>query len=132
MLYALVSTCPSPSPYLGSVSATALAWALAMVVIFVGVNLATSGGLDRGTVVISPSCSPAHGRWSGRARPDSGPVVENAALREEGRYGMRIRMLPVKERFPLKRKVMTVIERRYALGVMKKKPLWLLSYSARN
>jgi len=34
---------------------------------------------------------------------------------------MRIRMLPVKERFPLKRKVMTVIERRYALGVMKKK-----------
>lgn len=33
---------------------------------------------------------------------------------------MRIRVLPVKERFSLKRKVMTVIERRYALGVMKK------------
>jgi hypothetical protein len=33
---------------------------------------------------------------------------------------MRFRMLPVKERFLLKRKVMTVIERRYALGVMKK------------
>jgi hypothetical protein len=33
---------------------------------------------------------------------------------------MRIRMLPVKERFPLKRKVMTVIDRRYALCVMKK------------
>lgn len=33
---------------------------------------------------------------------------------------MRIRMLPVKERFPLKRKVMIVIERRYALCVMKK------------
>jgi hypothetical protein len=33
---------------------------------------------------------------------------------------MRIGMLPVKERFPLKRKVMTVIERRYALWVMKK------------
>ena len=81
---ALVSTCPSPSPYHGSVPTTALAWALAMVVIFVGVDLATGGGLGRGTVVISPPCSPAHGRWSGRARPDTG-LVENAALREEGR-----------------------------------------------
>jgi hypothetical protein len=50
--YALVSTCPLPSPYPGSVLATALAWALAMVVIFVGVDLATSGGLGRETVVI--------------------------------------------------------------------------------
>jgi hypothetical protein len=33
---------------------------------------------------------------------------------------MRFRMLPVKERFPLKRKVMNVIERRFALLVMKK------------
>jgi hypothetical protein len=80
-----LSICPSPSPYPGSVPATALAWALAMVVIFVGVDLATSGGLGRRTVVISPSCSPAHGRWLGRARPDTGLVVENAALREEGR-----------------------------------------------
>jgi hypothetical protein len=80
-----LSICPSPSPYPGSVPATALAWALAMVVLFVGVDLATSGGFGRGTVVISPSCSPAHGRWSGRARPDTGLVVENAALREEGR-----------------------------------------------
>ena len=77
---------PIALPYPGSVPATALAWALAMVVIFVGVDLATSGGLGRGTVVISPSCLPAHGRWSGRARPDTGLVVEeNAALREEGR-----------------------------------------------
>jgi hypothetical protein len=60
--YALVSTCPLPSPYPGSVPAIALAWALSMVVIFVGVDLATSGGLGRGTVVILPitlACSRA-------------------------------------------------------------------------
>jgi hypothetical protein len=32
VLCALVSTCPSPSPYPGSVPATALAWTLEMVV----------------------------------------------------------------------------------------------------
>jgi len=80
-----------------------------------GVGLAPSDGLGRGTGRDLTIMLAAHGRWSWRARPDTGLVVESAALREEGRRGMRFRMLPVKERFPLKRKVITVIERRYAL-----------------